>query len=144
MDSQAYRIRQTEIGVIKHDGYEFSALGSDVNGRHVTGYLGKSGALSRWDGGQMLPANRYVEFTEWTWGEFSDKGYVCGWRVGRGRWILGWAMNGAGSLFRGELADADDDDDARRQAESIAEHWIEVDNEDRERDAAEQLEEATA
>ena len=38
MQTRCVRQGQVEIGVIEHEGREFSALGASVVGRHVTGY----------------------------------------------------------------------------------------------------------
>lgn len=147
MKSQAYRIRQTETGVIEHNGNQFAATGSSVHGKQVTGYLGKHGELLRWDGLQMLSGARHHDIGTLRWGESGDDGNVCAWKLTHNRWIVGWAMNGEGSLFRGELttidegSETDKDDEAHRQAFEIAYRWIDIDVEDQLRDQQEQAKE---
>lgn len=134
MDSRSYIIRQTEVGEITHNGHTFANVGSSVSGRNISGYLNKSGSLDRWNGLQLLSAARYVQFAEY-WHDFHEP-VACGWKLKGDRWIVGYAL-GDGMLFRGELADCDDESDAKRQATNLAAYWSEIDREDEERDQEE-------
>ena len=57
MKSFCIRRGQVEVGVIEHDGREYSALGPSVVGRNVTGYTGhncRGTTLTTWCGKTML------------------------------------------------------------------------------------------
>ena len=53
-------------------------------------------------------------------------------RLPKGRFIVGYVIDGNGSLFRGELIDNCDEDEARRHCLMVANNWAEVDAEDEE------------
>ena len=128
-----------EIGVIVHEGHEFRALGASVVGTHVTGYIGKGDTLKTWCGRVMLDcrSERYGSYYSDTWGRtFGIVFYLT-----NGRAIIGYAL-GEGCLFRGELVQIDDRNDALKQLNAECERWIEVDAEDAERDRQEQEAEA--
>ena len=51
-------------------------------------------------------------------------------RLSKERFIVGYALGEQGMLFRGELITKCGEDDARRSARQIAEHFAELDAED--------------
>ena len=118
---------QVEIGVINHDGHVFAAFGSSINGRHVTAYTRKKNGqitLTRWDGTSLF-GSRTI-----TVREYHDGSLTLMFRLTHRRFIVGFALGDDGMLFRGELVTHCDEDDARREALTISEHWIEIDSED--------------
>ena len=62
--------------------------------------------------------------------EFRDGSIALIFRLTHRFYIVGYALGDDGMLFRGELLTESDDDDARRDAIAIAEHWMEIDAED--------------
>lgn len=131
--SRVETVGRTEVATISHDGREFSALGSSVEGRNIVAYVGKSldawrTILTTWTGRTILDARSEVAET-YRVNEFGDTGYALMIRLGRGRYFVGLSL-GEGCLFRGELIEADSDEDAKFQARSAAEHWIGIDAED--------------
>ena len=60
-------------------------------------------------------------------------------RLPRGRYIVGYALGENGMLFRGELITNCDEEDARRHALMIAECFAQLDAEDEEAFAAEDV-----
>jgi len=120
---------QVEVGVIEHDGREHSALGSSVVGRQVTGYTGKSGrsvTLTKWCGKTMLDCR--CEVVEQFW----SGSLALMFRLTNNRFVVGYALGDDGMLFRGELLDEADEDDARRSALHISNYFSELDAEEEE------------
>jgi hypothetical protein len=62
--------------------------------------------------------------------EYHDGSLALMFRLTHRRFIVGFALGENGMLFRGELVTDRDEDTARREALSIAEHWMEIDAED--------------
>ncbi len=127
---------QTEIGIIEHNGREFAAMGSAVQGTHVAGYLGKGDTLKTWCGKTMLDvrSERCGNYRD----VHGDKTFGVIFWLPRGRAIVGYAM-GEGMLFRGELIDVKlpkrnrhgvDWQEARHQCRRECEYWLERDAED--------------
>jgi hypothetical protein len=134
MQTQCIRHGQIEVGIIEHNGREFSALGATTIGRHVTGYTKVVNGelhLSTWCGQTMIDCRSEVIQRFW-----SDT-FAMMFRLTKGRFIVGYSL-GDGMLFRGELITDSDEDDARRQALIIADYFAELDAEDEEAFALEQ------
>ena len=116
-----------EVGIVTHDGRIFAAFGSSVHGRNMTAYTRKRQgrfSLARWDGSTMLACRSQVVR------EFHDGSVTLMFRLTHRRFIVGFTLGDDGMLFRGELVTDCDEDTARREALSIAEHWMEIDAED--------------
>jgi hypothetical protein len=62
--------------------------------------------------------------------EYLDGSVAIVFRLSQGWFIVGYALGDDGMLFRGELLTGCDEDDARREALAISEHWSEIDAED--------------
>jgi len=125
MQTKCVRHGQIEIGVIEHEGREFSALGATVIGRHVTGYTRQENGdiqLSTWCGQVMLACRSEVVERYW-----SDS-LALMFRLPRGRFIVGYSL-GMGMLFRGELL-IGTEADARSMARQVADQFAELDAED--------------
>ena len=130
--TRSIRQGQIEVGIIEHNGFEYAALGATVVRREITGYVKyKCGHfwLTRWSGGTMLDSRSEVV------GRFWNGGLALMFRLPKGRFIVGYVIDG--SLFRGELIDNCDDDEARRHCMMVANNWMEVDAEDEEAELAE-------
>ena len=137
MQTMCVRRGQIEVGIIEHEGREFSALGATVQGRHVTGYtklVDGDIRLSTWCGKPMLASR--CEVVERFW----SGTMALMFRLPRGRFIVGYALGDA-MLFRGELLTNCDEDEARRHALMVAECFADLDVEDEEAFAAEQADE---
>lgn len=134
MKSYCVRQGQIEVGVIEHNGREFTALGASVVGRQITGYTHNGGghiSLRTWCGHTMLDCR--CEVVERFW---------CGslalmFRLPRGRFIVGYALADDGMLFRGEMLTDPDEDEARRVARRVSDHFAEIDADDEAAFAAE-------
>jgi hypothetical protein len=131
MDStRSVRHGQIEVGIIEHNGFEYSALGSTVIRRDISGYVKfKCGHywLARWSGGTMLDCRSEIVERYW------NGGLALMFRLPKGRFIVGYAIDGEeGSLFRGELIDGCDEDEARHHCRMVADNWAELDAEDEE------------
>jgi hypothetical protein len=112
---------------VTHNGQVFAAFGASVYGRHVTGYTRQRDGriiLTRWDGSTMLSCRSEVVR------EYHDGSVALMFRLTHGRYLVGYALGDDGMLCRGELLTECDEDDARREALTIAEHWSEIDAED--------------
>ncbi len=127
MKTFCVRQGQVEVGVIEHEGREFSALGATVIGRHVTGYtrlVHGDITLQTWCGKTMLACRS--EVVEWYW----PGSLALMFRLTRGRYVVGYALAEDGMLFRGELLDDCTADEARDTAHQLADHFAELDAED--------------
>ena len=134
MQTTCVRQGQIEIGIIEHEGREFSALGATVQGRSVTGYtkiLGNHLHLTSWCGKTTLASRSEVVERFWS------GTLALLFRLPRGRFIVGYAL-GDGMLFRGELLTNSDEDEARRHALMVSDCFAQLDAEDEEAFAAEQ------
>jgi len=107
MDStRSIRQGQIEVGIIEHEGHQFSAYGSMTCGRQVNGYLKyKCGRywLTRWSGEAMLYRGEIVE-------RFWNGAFALMFRLPKKRFLVGYGL-GDGALFRGELIDGCDEDE---------------------------------
>lgn len=133
MQTRCVRQGQVEIGIVEHEGREFSALGATVVGRSVTGYTRLVDGeihLSTWCGETMLACRSEVVERFWS------GSLALMFRLPRGRFICGYALGDNGMLFRGELVTGDVDD-ARSTARQLADCFAELDAEDEEAFAAE-------
>lgn len=120
---------QIEIGLIEHEGRHFAALGASVVGRNLAGYTesGRYGiTLKTWCGKTTLDCR--CEIVERYW----SGSLALMFRLTKGRFIVGYALDESGMLFRGELIDNCDEDDARREAKQIASYFADLDAEDEE------------
>ena len=120
---------QIEIGIIEHEGQEYTALGSSVVGRNITGYTkeDRNGiTLTTWCGKTMLDCRNEIVERYWT------GSLALVFRLVRDRFIIGYALGENGMLFRGELIDDCTDDEARRQAAYLAQFFGDLDAEDEE------------
>ena len=135
MQTTCVRHGQIEVGMIEHEGREFSAFGATIQGRHVTGYTklvdGKI-HLSTWCGKTTLASR--CEVVERFW----SGSLALMFRLPRGRFIVGYALGDDGMLFRGEMLTNCDEDEARRHALMISECFAQLDAEDEESFAIEQ------
>lgn len=128
MKTYCVRQGQIEVGVIEHEGHEFSALGATVVGRHITGYtklVRGDITLATWCGQTMLASR--CEVVERYW----PGSLALMFRLRHGRFIVGYALASNGMLFRGELFTGDEDD-ARSLARQLADRFAELDAEDEE------------
>jgi hypothetical protein len=126
MRTRCERHGQTEIGIIEHEGREFSALGANVNGPHIAVYTTRRNGqlvLTTWCGATMLSCRSSVIETFWT-GAFA----VLFRLTGR-RFIAGYSL-GEGMLFRGELLVDFTEDDAKDKAMELSVYWAEADADD--------------
>lgn len=127
MQTTCVRQGQIEIGIIEHEGREFSALGATVQGRHVTGYtklVDGEIQLSTWCGKTTLASRSEVVQRFWS------GTLALMFRLPRGLFIVGYALSESGMLFRGELLINCDEDEARRHALMVAECFADLDAED--------------
>lgn len=127
MQTQCIRKGQIEVGVVEHEGHEFSAIGASVAGRNLTGYTRKVGreiVLTTWCGQTMLDCR--CEVVERFW----SGAVALMFRLPRGRFIAGYALGDHGMLFRGELLEDCDEDDARSIARQISDYFAELDAEE--------------
>lgn len=135
MQTHCVRHGQIEVGIVEHEGREFSALGATVQGRHITGYtklVDGETHLSTWCGKSMLATRSVVVEQFWS------GTLALMFRLPRGRFIVGYALGDDGMLFRGELLTNCHDNEARRHALMISECFAQLDAEDEEAFAAEQ------
>ena len=132
--TRSVRQGQVEIGIIEHNGHEYAAYGATVVRRDITAYLKfKRGHywLATWAGGTMLDCRSEVVERYWS------GGLALLFRLPRGRFIVGYALGDDGMLFRGELIDGCDEDEARHHCLMVSENWVEVDQMDEEAELAE-------
>ncbi len=122
--------------VVGPQGQRCQAMGASVHGDHVTGYLASDSlALTQWAGKTMLVCR--AEVVETYRHEWIGDPMAIVYRLGKGRWIVGYAL-GHGMLFRGRLLLDCDEREAKMMAKQEAEYWWDLDAEDDERDQAEQ------
>lgn len=127
MQTWCERQGQVEIGVIECKGRTFAALGASVQGRSLTAYTGLQTGdifLTTWCGKTMMVCRS--EIVE----EYHDGSLVLLFRLAKGRFVVGYALGERGMLFRGELVADCTDDEARRTARQIAEHFSEFNVQD--------------
>ncbi len=125
--TRSIRQGQVEIGILEHEGHEFAAYGSTISGREVVGYVKKDRRgyqLTRWDGEVMLSCRCEVVKEFWS----GSKALMF--RLPRGRFVVGYAL--AEGLFRGELIDGCDEEEARSSAWAISDQLAEMDLEEEE------------
>jgi hypothetical protein len=127
MNTRCERRGQAEIGIVEHEGREFAAFGASVFGRHVTAYtklLSGELALSRWCGSTMLACRSEVVQ------QYRDGSLALMFKLTRGNFVVGYALGDEGMLFRGKLLVNAADEQARRTARQLADHFAELDAED--------------
>ena len=120
---------QIEFGIIEHNGHEFVAIGASTIGREITSYTKETRdgiKLTTWNGKTMLDCR--CEIVERYW----SGTLALMFRLSHGRFIVGYALSEEGMLFRGELIDNCDEEDARREARFISDRFAELDAEDEE------------
>lgn len=135
MQTTCVRQGQIEVGVIQHEGREWSALGATVQGRSITGYtklVDVEIQLSSWNGQTTLASRSEIVERFWS------GSLALMFRLARGKFIVGYALADDAMLFRGELLTNVDDDEARRHALMISDCFSQLDAEDEEDFAAEQ------
>lgn len=98
MDTRSEQHGQVEVGIVSHEGREFAALGSVIDGDRITAYLGKDGYLTKWDGTVI---GIYHITSSWR----TPKSFVSGtmnqvYAKMDGQWYVGRSA-GEGMLFRG-------------------------------------------
>jgi len=129
MQTVCIRQGQIEIGIIEHEGREFSAFGATVQGDSITGYtrlVDGEIQLASWCGKTTLASR--CEVVERFW----SGTLALMFRLPRGRFIVGYALADNGMLFRGELLTDCDEDEARRHALMVSECFAQLDAEDEE------------
>jgi hypothetical protein len=129
MQTSCVRHGQIEIGIIEHEGREFSALGATIQGYSVSGYtklLGRKIHLTTWCGQTILGSRSEVIERYWS------GSLVLMFRLKNNRFLVGYALGDDGMLFRGELHTDCDEVEARRHALNVAEYFAEIDAEDEE------------
>lgn len=134
MKTRCIRQGHVEVGIIEHEGREFSTLGASVVGRSVTGYtrlIHRTIQLSTWCGQTMLEGRS--EIVEQFW----SGAMAIIFRLPGRRFICGYALGDNGMLFRGELVTNCDEEEARRHARMLADFFADLDAEDEEAFAAE-------
>jgi hypothetical protein len=127
MKTKCVRQGQIEIGIIEHNGHEFSALGATVVGCHVTGYTKQINGdihLASWCGETILACRSEVVERFWS------GTMALMFRLTSGRFIVGYSL-GMEMLFRGELF-IGNENDARSMARQVADQFAELDAEDEE------------
>ena len=125
MQTRCERDGQTEIGIIEHEGHEFTALGANVNGPHIAAYTTRRNGelvLTTWCGATMLACRSSVIETFW------NEAFAVLFRLANQRFIVGYSL-GEGMLFRGELL-VDCTEDAKHKAMKLSDYWAEVDADD--------------
>jgi hypothetical protein len=127
METRCERRGQGEIGIVTHEGHNYAAFGSSVNGLNVTAYTrNRNGCISltRWDGSTMLACRSQFIC------QFTDGSLALVFSLNHKRYIVDYALGVDGMLFRGELLTNCDGERARHQAVEIAEYWSAIDAED--------------
>jgi hypothetical protein len=130
MKSHCVKRGQTEIGIVEHEGREFVALGASVNGRDITAYINREGreiTLQSWFGHAILACRS--EIVE-TYRLDGDKTHALVFSLTHGRYVVGYALADNGMLFRGELIDHCDFQEAAYQAKECSRRFMELDAED--------------
>jgi len=118
---------QDEIGIINHEGHDFAALGACVHGREITAYtklIHRQIVLTSWCGKTMLDCRNEVAR------KFRSGSLAIVFRLTNGRFIVGYALEENGMLFRGELLTNITDDEAKRAALRISDNFAQIDAED--------------
>lgn len=114
-----------EIGIVEHEGHEFAACGATIAGREITAYtrLCKGEiTLATWSGQTMLACRSEVVKR--------DGSLALLFRLPKGRFLAGYALGNDGMLFRGELLDDCNADEAKAVALALADYWSERDAEE--------------
>jgi hypothetical protein len=127
--TRSIRQGQIEICILEHEGHEYAAYGATVCGRQITGYLKYKCShywLTTWSGGTMLECRSEVVERFW------NGSLALIFRLPKGRFLVGYGLGDDGMLFRGELIDGCNEDDARRHAIMLSQNWAEVDQMDEE------------
>jgi hypothetical protein len=105
---------------------------------YVTGYVNINGydlmgptrlTLTRGNGKVMLATRARIVQT-YRYGDMDARSHAVVFALTHRRFVVGYALDDDGSLFRGELMSGIDGDEADHFARQIAEHWLETDIED--------------
>lgn len=118
---------QIEVGVIEHEGREFTALGATVTGRQITGYtklVGNDISLTSWCSKTTLATRSDVVERYWS------GTLALVFRLASRKYVVGYALGENGMLFRGEMLTDTDEHDARSMARMISECFADLDAED--------------
>ncbi len=129
MTTSCVRHRQIELGVIRHEGRDFVAIGASVVGRQLTAYTKSDGReiqLTSWCGSTVLVVRS--EVVE----RYCDDSLAIVFRLTANRFIVGYALAANGMLFRGELVSDSDENDARYLARRVSEYFAQLDADDEE------------
>ena len=99
METRTEQHGAIEVGIVVHEGREFSALGSVIDGERIAAYLGKDGQLTKWNG-EVLGTYRITR----TWR--TPRSYVSStmhqvYATVNGKTYTGRSA-GEGMLFRGK------------------------------------------
>lgn len=128
MNTFCIRSGQVEVGIIQHEGREFTAFGATVSGNQITGYTRQEGnriVLTTWCGKTILaPRSEIVD-------HYCSGSMAVMFRLPKRRFIVGYSL-GDGMLFRGELLSDVDEEYARQMARMISECFSDLDAEDEE------------
>ncbi len=127
MNTYCIRSGQVEIGVIQHEGREYSAFGASVSGRNITAYTRQERneiSLTTWCG--KITVSTRCEIVEQYW----SGSMALMFRLSKGRFIVGYALGENGMLFRGELLTDADETEAKLMARMISDNFSDLDAED--------------
>ncbi len=129
MQTSCVRSGQVEVGIVTHEGNEFSAIGASVVGRSLTAYTKYTRGdihLTSWCGQTVLACRSEVVQ------RYCDDSLAILFRLTANQFIVGYALADNGMLFRGELLRHGDEDDARYLACQLADHFAQLDADDEE------------
>lgn len=129
MQTSCVRSGQIEVGIINHEGKEFSAIGASVVGRTLTAYTKLAHGeihLTSWCGQTILACRSEVVQ------RYADDSMAIIFRLTGNQFIVGYALADNGMLFRGELLRHGDEDDARYLARHLADDFAQLDADDEE------------
>ncbi|QDV56238.1 hypothetical protein [Rosistilla oblonga] len=129
MQTSCVRSGQVEVGIIAHQGKEFSAIGASVVGSNLTAYTRLKHSdtqLTSWCGQTILACRSEVVQ------RYADNSLAIMFRLTGNQFIVGYALADDGMLFRGELLSKSDEDDARYLARQLADDFAQLDADDEE------------
>ncbi|PHQ34816.1 hypothetical protein [Rhodopirellula bahusiensis] len=129
MQTNCVRSGQIEVGIITHEGKDFSSIGASVVGRTLTAYTRCTHGeihLTSWCGQTILACRSEVVQ------RYADDSMAIMFRLTANRFIVGYALADDGMLFHGELLRHGDEDDARYLARQLADDFAQLDADDEE------------
>lgn len=129
MQTSCIRSGQIEVGIITHEGNDFSAMGASVVGRSLTAYTRCTHGeihLTSWCGQTILASRSEVVQ------RYADDSMAIIFRLTGKQFIVGYALAEDGMLFRGELLRNGNEDDARYLARQLADDFAQLDGDDEE------------